>query len=815
MLTLHGIAHDDVLHWRVSQCRSTRHNTTHIRVESGNAIHLTMTPANTNNTDRTAQAEDLRLRGNDAFGTADWERAACLYEESLAANPTAKVASNYAAVLAKLGRYTEAVAAAEHATRLDSLWAKGWWRRGVQTELLKNFALAVKFYAIAVELEPQEKVFQQAHDHLERKLRVKTNKDGKVSLPQDMPGPKAWLRVHQTIGGPVGPLAGKYMEQELLTRGVDSYRHPTSQQYIFKGMNIWVQGLQGAVAKFCMGFDDGEAYEEYQALMRSRMPWEDEEDYLQAAQERFGGYITFTEMANLASSLGQLGGRYIVLQKESSDEDHGEAQMCPAPPPLRGEVNYQFLALVKTVDDNLSGLFSRFGFNRHDPKFVCGQSILGASNTLFHNMGVLCPHAVANDKQDPKPTEVVSFIQQQLRLGKTWEGGLLQYVSLHYRGTMLYAFFLQYNGLIALAYEQVRWAHELIDMADKEFQVSAKGDYEEKGSAFRHSFRVGFLMYEFSLLNHLRKKAYNGPYSMEMSLNLLTEIIDTVSHITVPVHPGGDTADARAYNKTQDEVAYCRKPLALAHSNIAAHLNDIRMDFAPEEFKRIAVHHGLLDDKNDKCDPFALIANHYYLAAQNELPDYQDGAIFWWAYATNMARSTSGNYTVGDLRQAIQSAQAAEKARDVFLFGPNPQKGGSYESIAKFVALHFRDKTDATTLVPVEIVRQEGAPSILKVADDVICSDFDRYEQMEDEQLSSRRHPYDELLDTAEIQKEHGQDMAREVPSLETLCIRHLHKANVDYARGETDGAVIVYKAMMMMAAQQQEEMKEDGDKLI
>lgn len=52
------------------------------------------------------------------------------------------------------------------------------------------------------------------------------------------------------------------------------------------------------------------------------------------------------------------------------------------------------------------------------------------------------------------------------------------------------------------------------------------------------------------------------------------------------------------------DVAHRRKPIALAHSTIAAHFHAIRDWFTLEEFRQIAVHHGIIapEDKDD-CEP--------------------------------------------------------------------------------------------------------------------------------------------------------------------------------------------------------------------
>ena len=70
-----------------------------------------------------AEAERLRLAGNDAFMTEDWDRAASLYRESLSIDPasknSAKVYSNLAQTYVKKGMYQEAAEAAEMCTSAD------------------------------------------------------------------------------------------------------------------------------------------------------------------------------------------------------------------------------------------------------------------------------------------------------------------------------------------------------------------------------------------------------------------------------------------------------------------------------------------------------------------------------------------------------------------------------------------------------------------------------------------------------------------------------------------------------------------------
>lgn len=132
-----------------------------------------------------------------------------------------------------------------------------------------------------------------------------------------------------------------------------------------------------------------------------------------------------------------------------------------------------------------------------------------------------------------------------------------------------------------------------------------------------------------------------------------------------------------------------------------------------------------------------------------------------------MARaSQESGYTLGALRRAVECAQKAEDSRDTYLFGQS--QFVSHSSIAKSVALHFRDEDDAFILPQVELVHEEDGTAKLQVGGDVICSDFQKFERSE--LAAIRKDAYDDM-DTKNITKKHGEQSIR-VPSLEMLCIR-------------------------------------------
>lgn len=123
------------------------------------------TPATASAEPPNPEAERLRLAGNDAFMTEDWERAASLYLESLSVDPasknSAKVNSNLAQTYVKKGMYQEAAKAAERCTSADPEWAKGWWRRATVAALNKNYLEALSHYSNALQLDKTNKVFEK------------------------------------------------------------------------------------------------------------------------------------------------------------------------------------------------------------------------------------------------------------------------------------------------------------------------------------------------------------------------------------------------------------------------------------------------------------------------------------------------------------------------------------------------------------------------------------------------------------------------------------------------------------------------------
>jgi len=132
---------------------------------------------------------------------------------------------------------------------------------------------------------------------------------------------------------------------------------------------------------------------------------------------------------------------------------------------------------------------------------------------------------------------------------------------------------------------------------------------------------------------------------------------------------------------------------------------------------------------------------------------------------------------------------------DTSLFGENPQKGGTFETIARMTLDHFQQEEGDFVLPEIQLVCNKSSNSTSLVVDgSVVCPDFDRYERAEIERM--KPNAFAEMLDPSLIEEKHGAS-PQGIPSLETLCIPELHKSGYENAKGESDGAVIQYKAMM------------------
>eukprot|EP00526_Cylindrotheca_closterium_P006126 CAMPEP_0113605626 /NCGR_PEP_ID=MMETSP0017_2-20120614/2427_1 /TAXON_ID=2856 /ORGANISM="Cylindrotheca closterium" /LENGTH=592 /DNA_ID=CAMNT_0000514127 /DNA_START=57 /DNA_END=1835 /DNA_ORIENTATION=- /assembly_acc=CAM_ASM_000147 len=577
--------------------------------------------------------------------------------------------------------------------------------------------------------------------------------------------------------------------------------NPTSFEWLFRGFIQWIGGIKGAIAEF----EKSTSHESAMAwtqLSNQADHFGSQDDYLLACERVLGGLPDSNSMNNSLSGFTHLGGLHLYMTMGLTNPTAANEHPPIFTPPLyESNPGYQMLAALWSIYVPLSHVVDHCGFGRN---IKISKGILCAIDILFANMpGAPNRLNIKNKKQDPSPKEMVEYVKQQLRAGKTWETSIRRFVSVNYRATVLFAgvYRLIMPAQIAESYKFEKWANDFISLLDNEFQVTATESFEEKGTAFRPSIRVGSLMSQLMSLEILRCDQINGPYSMEMVLDLCVDIIEMANRV-------GSLDRGDEYYYIQDEVAFRRKPLALANSVIAAHLNRLKTLFNPEEFKGIVLHHGLFTDEEADCDPFALIAKHYEIAAENELPDADEASMYWWGAGAAMAQANpSHGFTLGQLRRAIRMAEAAEKARDVELFGENQHLGGSFESLAKITARFYDQKPDDFVIPQVKLLPPtEGgsSTSYLEVEGNVICPDFDGYNNADHQILEEKNREHTDMMNTSDVQREHGQTR-QGIPLLETLCIRELHKAGNEFAKGCTDGAEIIYNAMTMSESKSSE----------
>ena len=704
--------------------------------------------------------------------------------------------------MCKLGKYQEANEAAKRATIADGKWAKAWWRRGVVAELMKDPIHAANFYNCAVDLEPQTKAYKQALQRSQKMMGIKKGERGPGGLPvlEDttkkpplgaIPSRRAFMKVKEELDNlPVAVMMKKYKDIQR--------DFPTSEQFLMSGFAQWIGGIQCAVASLSQILSpeakavfDRLQMQYMQLCMMSSRSDEKDLEYCRGCEELLGGVPDEHSFEYLISGFAHLGGDNIFLE-------NGQADSCCPPPPrfIPNGMPLQMIACFFSIHESLQKTCLLIGTN-----IICCKAVAEASNAFAANVGVSVPDCVKHCwGQDPTPKECVAFMKKLIRNGRSWDTGVRRYCGLMYRGAMLYAGLMRLcagPAGLAVAYESQKWATEFIESADEEFQVTKNRTYDEMGASFRHSIQIGLKMAFFQTHEALRGNDINGPYSMELSLDLLLDIKLMADQMTCepmsPNHP--------EFSHAMTDVAMKRKPLALAHSGIASFLHTINAMLSLEEFKEIAVHHGLIKSMNVDCDPFALIAKHYRIAAENELQDHPDAPILWYGYAANMARSDSkSGFTIGMLRTAMKMATAAEEARNVAIFGVDQRQGtNTYEILTKMVGGYFRGEDASFVMPQLEIDRGEnGNKGILKIGDKVLCDSFEKYEKhaIENEGGDFRQ------LDNKETSLKHGQ-IFEGMPSLETLCIRALHREGYEYAKGEHDGAVIQHKAMLAMNAEE------------
>ena len=107
--------------------------------------------------------DDLKQHGNACYKAGDHLGAILHYSQALEKSPDdPKLYSNRSAAFADSGQLSHAHADALSAIKLDSSWAKGYFRAGVALDRLGQKADAISFFDKALALDPDNESIQKA-----------------------------------------------------------------------------------------------------------------------------------------------------------------------------------------------------------------------------------------------------------------------------------------------------------------------------------------------------------------------------------------------------------------------------------------------------------------------------------------------------------------------------------------------------------------------------------------------------------------------------------------------------------------------------
>lgn len=109
-----------------------------------------------------AKAEEHREKGNEFFKAQKWPEAKAEYDEGIRRNPKdAKLYSNRAAALNKLGAAPDALKDLDECLKLDPTFVRAYARKGAAHALMKEYHKALKAYEAGLKIEPDNAECQQ------------------------------------------------------------------------------------------------------------------------------------------------------------------------------------------------------------------------------------------------------------------------------------------------------------------------------------------------------------------------------------------------------------------------------------------------------------------------------------------------------------------------------------------------------------------------------------------------------------------------------------------------------------------------------
>ena len=351
-----------------------------------------------------------------------------------------------------------------------------------------------------------------------------------------------------------------------------------------------------------------------------------------------------------------------------------------------------------------------------------------------------------HSKRKVAPADAVADLRRRHEGGLTWDGGLRELVALAYKGTLVCAHLLRLLGgasrpsssaaqpppdrgvLLEESLAMFEWAREFIALADADAQLAPPPLAPRlRGSSFAPTLQRIALTEALCTLatldRHLPSDAARSARKHALALELVTVV--RRAPLPEPLAAGAD-----------HQVGLVRKPLALAHSSLAS------------LFTLSASH---VDTAQTREHAFAGAAEHYRAAADAELDDARDAAVYCWGYAANMCMTGAArrdglvaprpgdggddgaeegrapprreSYTVGELKHAIAAAERAARARDTALWGADEQPK-SFESIARQMLAWFEKEGDGFALPGATIAHDHAGKLRMTAAGGFVLGDL-------------------------------------------------------------------------------------------
>lgn len=192
------------------------------------------------------QAEEMKIKGNTAINSKDYENAVKFYSEALALSsdgPNSHVYySNRAAAYCHLNRYQDAVDDCHSSLALFPDYVKAYSRLGLANFFLEHYQDAVDAYERALELEPDNKATQDSLRQAKNKVKkAKTavvpdapssSGAGAAGMPAGMSGlmnNPAMKKALDQVGGPAG-LSNLMKDPQMMAMAQQMMKDPAMMQ---------------------------------------------------------------------------------------------------------------------------------------------------------------------------------------------------------------------------------------------------------------------------------------------------------------------------------------------------------------------------------------------------------------------------------------------------------------------------------------------------------------------------------------------------------------------------------------------------------